>query len=408
MRLLDFGLAPVRRGRHAHGRRRRAGHARVHLARAARRRGGDRGDRRLGGRRPALGGARRPRTRSGRRRCSDDRGDPGRRAAAPPGAARPAASGSLAVVDARSTSTRPSVRLRPGWPRTSETRSATAAGRVRPRLRVKRPARHHGRRRRPSPPSASSARSRSQARRWPQSPQSGAAALLPFYPPGLVVGLGLAAGAASLVAPRAGLALALAAPVFPLGNVSLGLALALRRRRAARWLAPAGATPARAAFAVGPLLAPLGLIGLVPLAVAAHSRRAATGPRTAASAVLAAALVAGTRGARRSRSAQRRRRPRPHRRRERRRDRAGAGPTVLDRHRRSLVGRSLSPPPPSPCRTRAPRPVGRSPASARPARRPAPRRARRRRTAPGRGGVRLCAPLRSPLGAGRLTRAAGR
>ncbi len=48
----------VRRGRHAHGRRRRPRHARVHLARAAGRRGGLGAQRRLGGRRDPLGGAR--------------------------------------------------------------------------------------------------------------------------------------------------------------------------------------------------------------------------------------------------------------------------------------------------------------------------------------------------------------
>ena len=50
---------PVRRGRHAHGRRRRARHARLHRPRAPARRRRDGGERRLGGRRGALGGARR-------------------------------------------------------------------------------------------------------------------------------------------------------------------------------------------------------------------------------------------------------------------------------------------------------------------------------------------------------------
>ena len=59
----------VRRGRDADRGRRRPRHARVHLPRAAPRRGGLLGERRLGGRDPALGGARRASTRSGACRC---------------------------------------------------------------------------------------------------------------------------------------------------------------------------------------------------------------------------------------------------------------------------------------------------------------------------------------------------
>jgi eukaryotic-like serine/threonine-protein kinase len=52
------------------------------------------------------------------------------------------------------------------------------------------------------------------------------ALLLPFFPRGWPFALGAVVGLAALRAPRAGLALALAAPVLPLGNASLGLALA--------------------------------------------------------------------------------------------------------------------------------------------------------------------------------------
>src|SRR5207342_1191995 len=51
------------------------------------------------------------------------------------------------------------------------------------------------------------------------------ASALPFYPafwPGLLAAL---AAGLTLVRPRLGLALALAAPVFPLGNISFGLAV---------------------------------------------------------------------------------------------------------------------------------------------------------------------------------------
>jgi hypothetical protein len=124
----------------------------------------------------------------------------------------------------------------------------------------------------------------------------GGAAILPFYPPGLVIGLGLAAGAASLVAPRFALALALFAPVFPLGNLALGAAYAWAG--VAVLLLVAGWRDARAglAFAAGPLLAPIGLLALVPLAVQPARgwwRRALQ----AGLALPAAAVVAGLRGA---------------------------------------------------------------------------------------------------------------
>jgi serine/threonine-protein kinase len=124
----------------------------------------------------------------------------------------------------------------------------------------------------------------------------GGAALLPFYPPGLVVALGLVAGVLALVAPRAGLALALLAPVFPFGNLALGAALAYGV--VALMLLAVGWRDPRAglAFASGPLLAPLGLLALVPLAVQ-PARGALRHALHAGLAVPAAALVAGLRGA---------------------------------------------------------------------------------------------------------------
>lgn len=121
------------------------------------------------------------------------------------------------------------------------------------------------------------------------------ATLLPFWPPGLVVLLALAAGAAAWRSPRAGLAIALFAPVFPLGNVAQAAAVAYAVVALA-WLAACW-RDARAGllFVAGPVLATFGGLALLPLAV-----QPARGPgRKAAQAfagVMAAALVAGLRG----------------------------------------------------------------------------------------------------------------
>ncbi len=119
--------------------------------------------------------------------------------------------------------------------------------------------------------------------------------MLPFYPSGAAAGIAVAAGLAAFRSPRAGLALALAAPVFPLGNVSLGLAL-VYGAVALAWLALSW-RDARfgLAFLAGPLLAPLGLLALVPVAVAG-SRGAARRAAQALAAVAVAAVAAGLRG----------------------------------------------------------------------------------------------------------------
>jgi hypothetical protein len=122
------------------------------------------------------------------------------------------------------------------------------------------------------------------------------AAALPFYPTGGAPLLAALAALAAFVRPRAGLAVALAVPVLPLGNIALGLAV-VYLLVAAGWLAlfvrePRGGLLA----ALGPLLAPAAALGLLPLALAglrSPIRRAAT----AAGGVLLAGLVAGLRGA---------------------------------------------------------------------------------------------------------------
>jgi hypothetical protein len=121
------------------------------------------------------------------------------------------------------------------------------------------------------------------------------ATLLPFWPPALVAAIVVVAAAAAAVRPRLGLAIALAAPVFPLGNEAQGAAV-LYGAFAAGWLAFAWRDARRGLlFVAGPVLALLGALALAPLAVQPArgvARRAAQGVL----AVFAAALVAGVSG----------------------------------------------------------------------------------------------------------------
>jgi eukaryotic-like serine/threonine-protein kinase len=121
------------------------------------------------------------------------------------------------------------------------------------------------------------------------------ASVLPFWPAPLVALLALSAGLVTLRAPRAGLALVLFAPVFPLGNVAEAAALVYGTLGLA-WLAITW-RDARAglAFFAGPLLAPLGLIALLPLAVQ-PARSAWRRALHAGVGVYAAAAVAGLSG----------------------------------------------------------------------------------------------------------------
>jgi hypothetical protein len=120
------------------------------------------------------------------------------------------------------------------------------------------------------------------------------AAALPFYPHGWPFGLAAVAAAAALFRERAGIALALAVPVLPLGNVSLGLAL-VYAALAAAWLLVTWREPrAGLLFALGPLLAPVAALGLLPLATA-RVRAAPLRVLAVALGVLMAALVAGIR-----------------------------------------------------------------------------------------------------------------
>jgi Protein kinase domain len=120
-------------------------------------------------------------------------------------------------------------------------------------------------------------------------------ATFPFFPVGWAVGLALAAAGLTLLHERAGLAVALAAPVFPLGNLSRGLAL-LYIAGAAVWLLVHWRRPRWALLAVwGPVLGPLSLLGFLPLLVQ-PARGAWRRALQAGAAVLLAGLVAGVEG----------------------------------------------------------------------------------------------------------------
>ncbi len=117
---------------------------------------------------------------------------------------------------------------------------------------------------------------------------------LPFFPELFVPLLAVLGGALTLARPRLGLAFTLAVPVFPLGNISSGLALAYAAV-ACSWLAFSWRAPRTGLFlVVGPLLAPVLALGLLPLAAQAIAGRARRAIQVAA-AVLLAALVAGLR-----------------------------------------------------------------------------------------------------------------
>jgi len=118
------------------------------------------------------------------------------------------------------------------------------------------------------------------------------AAAVPFFPPGWPLALGGAVVAATLIRERVGIALALAVPIFPIGNFSSGAAL-LYAILAAALLAVTWREPrATLLFVLGPLLAPLSLVALLPVA----AMRFGSGARRAlvtALGVLTAAVVAG-------------------------------------------------------------------------------------------------------------------
>jgi Protein kinase domain len=152
--------------------------------------------------------------------------------------------------------------------------------------------------RRPQPPILS---------KWPTAENCLAAALaalsagwaassIPFFPASWSWMIAAGASVLTLLNARAGLALTLAVPLFPLGNVGSGLAL-LYGAVALFWLASFWRDPRRGlAYAAGPLLGLAGALALLPLLVIGTGSAIRRGLQ-AVGAVLAAAIVAGVRGA---------------------------------------------------------------------------------------------------------------
>ncbi|MDP9491082.1 MAG: serine/threonine protein kinase [Actinomycetota bacterium] len=123
------------------------------------------------------------------------------------------------------------------------------------------------------------------------------AAVFPFYPAGWGWGLAALAALVSGLWPRLGLAAALATAVLPLGNVSLGLAL-VYSVLASIWLGVTWRRSDEGLYpAIGAVLAPIGLILLLP-AVLLPVRRAAWRAALGAAAVLLAAVAGGVTGTR--------------------------------------------------------------------------------------------------------------
>src|SRR5262249_54737495 len=118
---------------------------------------------------------------------------------------------------------------------------------------------------------------------------------VPFFPAHWSIGLAAMAALLSIAGPRLGLAFALAVPILPLGNISLGLAI-LYSLIACGWLALFWTRPRAALiFVIGPVLAPIGALGLLPLAIfpAGGAARPAAQALAAGFAASVAAAISG-------------------------------------------------------------------------------------------------------------------
>ncbi|HEY3962240.1 MAG TPA: serine/threonine-protein kinase [Gaiellaceae bacterium] len=122
-------------------------------------------------------------------------------------------------------------------------------------------------------------------------------ATLPFYPTHWSIAIAATAAALGFVAPRAALAFVLGVAFFPLANISVGLAALYAVLAVALFLFSWRDARSGLLLAAGPLLAPLGALGALPLVAQLARGRARRGVQ-AGVAVLLAALVAGVRHAR--------------------------------------------------------------------------------------------------------------
>jgi hypothetical protein len=123
----------------------------------------------------------------------------------------------------------------------------------------------------------------------------GGTLILPFWPPRVGFLIAVVVGAIAVRRPRLGLAAALLLPVLALGNEAQAAAVCWIAVAAALFAVSWRQPRAGVAFVAGPLLASVGLLALVPLAVQ-PVRGTALRALHAGLAVLAAALVAGLRG----------------------------------------------------------------------------------------------------------------
>jgi Protein kinase domain len=119
---------------------------------------------------------------------------------------------------------------------------------------------------------------------------------LPFYPAGWPFGLAALAAAATFLQPRLGLAFALAVPILPLGNFALGAAVLYAAVATCLLVVCWREAQHGLLFVLGPLLAPIAALGLLPLAALPVRSPVRRGVLVACG-VLAAGIVAGVSGA---------------------------------------------------------------------------------------------------------------
>jgi hypothetical protein len=117
---------------------------------------------------------------------------------------------------------------------------------------------------------------------------------IPFYPGGWAAGLAVLCAAVSYLRPRVGLTLALAVPILPLGNLALGVALLYALAAVALLALSWGEPESGLLVALGPVLAPVAGLGLLPL-LSLGVRSATRRGFQVAAAVLVAGIVAGIR-----------------------------------------------------------------------------------------------------------------